>query len=42
MIEINIKLEENAIKLLYKLINNLLYFDNIKRKIRLYISKILK
>ena len=37
-IKINIKLKENIIKLLYKLINNLLYFDNIKREMRLYIS----
>ena len=37
------ELKENAIKLLYKLINNLLYFDNVKIKMRLYILiKILK
>ena len=33
--KINIKLKENVIKLLYKLINNLFYFDNIEIKIRL-------
>ena len=42
IIKINVKLKENVIKLLYKLINNLLYFDDIKRGIRLYISKTLK
>ena len=42
IIRINIKLKENVIKLLYKLINNLLYFDNAERKIRLYILKTLK
>ena len=31
--KINIKLEKNVIKLLYKLINNLLYFDDIKKGI---------
>ena len=31
------KLKENVLKLLYKLINNLLYFDNIEIKIRLYV-----
>ena len=34
----NAKLEaNNAVKLLYKLINNLLYFDNPEKKMRLYI-----
>ena len=42
IIKVNIKLKGNVIKLLYKLINNLLYFDNVKREIRLYILKILK
>ena len=42
ILKINIKLEENVINLLYKLINNLFYFDNIEREIRLYISKTLK
>ena len=42
IIKININLKENVIRLLYKLIDNLLYFDNIKRRIRLYISKTLK
>ena len=42
-IKINVKLKENAIKLLYKFINNLFYFENIERGIRLYILiKILK
>ena len=36
--KINTKLRENAIKLLYKLINNLFYFDDIERGMRLYIS----
>ena len=40
--KINIKLKKNAIKLLYKIINNLFYFDNTKKRIRLYILKILK
>ena len=40
--KINTKLKENVIELLYKLINNLFYFDNAKRKIRLCVSKILK
>ena len=40
--KINIELEKNAVKLLYKLINNLLYFDDIEREMRLYISKTLK
>ena len=38
IIKVNAKLKENVIKLLYKLINNLLYFDNIEIRIRLYIS----
>ena len=42
IIKINIKLKKNVIKLLYKLINNLFYFDNVKRDMRLYISKSLK
>ena len=42
IMKINIKLEKNVIKLLYMLINNLFYFDNTKRGIRLYILKALK
>ena len=37
MIKINAELEENAIKLLYKLINDLLYFDDVGIEMRLYI-----
>ena len=36
--KINAKLEENAVKLLYKLINNLLYFDDAEIKMRLCVS----
>ena len=36
--KVNTELRENAIKLLYKLINNLFYFDDIKIEIRLYVS----
>ena len=36
--KVNNKLKENIISLTYKLINNLLYFDNNKNKLRLYIS----
>ena len=43
IIKVSTKLKENAIELLYKLINNLFYFDDIKREMRLYVSiKILK
>ena len=45
MIRIIIKnqaLEENTIKLLYRIINKLLYFDDKKRDLRLYISIALK
>ena len=35
IIKINANLKENAVKLLYKLINNLLYFDNVKIEMRL-------
>ena len=38
----NNTLEKNIVKLLYRLINNLLYFDNNKRDLRLYISTLLK
>ena len=38
----NIALKDNTTRLLYKLINNLLYFDDLKREIRLYILKTLK
>ena len=38
IMKINIKLKENVIRLLYKLINNLLYFDNAEIKMRLYVS----
>ena len=38
----NVDLEDNIIKLLYKLFNNLLYFDNLERDIRLYILIVLK
>ena len=36
--KININLNNNAIKLFYKLINELFYFDNFEKKMRLYIS----
>ena len=39
---VNIELDNNFIKLLYKLINDLLYFDNNKKDFRLYISIIVK
>ena len=42
IIKVNIKLRENVIKLLYKLINDLFYFDDIEREMRLYILKTLK
>ena len=35
-------LEENTIKLLYKIINKLLYFDDEERDFRLYIFTILE
>ena len=38
----NIELNNNFIKLLYKLINNLLYFNNNEKGFRLYISIIIK
>ena len=38
----NQALEENTIKLLYRIINELLYFDDKKRDLRLYILIILK
>ena len=38
----NQALEENTIKLLYRIINKLLYFDDKKRDLRLYILTILK
>ena len=38
----NNTLEENIIKLLYRLINNLLYYDNNKRDLYLCISTLLK
>ena len=38
----NVVLKNNTIKLLYKLINDLLYFDDLHREIRLYISNVLK
>lgn len=43
IIKINIDLNNNAIKLLYKLINDLFYFDDFEKEMRLYILiKILK
>ena len=42
-IKANIKLKDNIVKLLYKLINDLLYFDNFDKEMRLYIfTKTLK
>ena len=38
----NQALEENTVKLLYRIINELLYFDDEKRDLRLYILIILK
>ena len=38
----NQALEENTAKLLYRIINELLYFDDEKRDLRLYILIILK
>ena len=40
----NAKLRDNIVKLLYKLLNDLLYFDNldVERDIRLYILIVLK
>ena len=38
----NNTLEKNIVKLLYRLIDNLLYFDDNKRDLRLYISTSLK
>ena len=38
----NNALKKNIIKLLYRLIDNLLYFDNNEKRFRLYISTILK
>ena len=40
--KINIELDNNFIKLLYKLIDNFLYFDNNKKGLRLYISIVMK
>ena len=39
IIKINIKLKENVIKLLYKSINNLFYFDNIEKNAIVCINK---
>ena len=38
----NQALEENTIKLLYRIVNELLYFDDKKYNLRLYILTILK
>ena len=38
LMKINAKLKNNIVKLLYKLINNLLNFNNLKKKMRLYVS----
>ena len=35
-------LKENAAKLSYRIINNLLYFNNNERGLRLYISSLIK
>ena len=35
IMKVNAKLEDNAIRLLYKLINNLFYFDDLERGMRL-------
>ena len=40
--KLNVDLRDNTVKLLYKLLDNLLYFDNLKRDMRLYISTVLK
>ena len=40
--EINIILNENIIKLLYRFINNLFYFDNNEKGLRFYILIIMK
>ena len=42
IIKINIKLNKNIIKFLYKFINNLPFFDNNKKSLRLYILIIIK
>ena len=38
----NYDLDINIVKLLYRIVNDLLYFDNDKRDLRLYIFIILK
>ena len=38
IVKLNTKLSNNATKLSYKLVNNLLYFNDSKRGIRLYVS----
>ena len=38
----NDTLEENIVKLLYRIINNLLYFDDNEKRLRLYILTALK
>ena len=40
--KVNNKLKNNIVKLLYKLIDNLLYFNNNEKKLRLYIPFIMK
>ena len=42
MIKTNTKLKDNAAKLPYKLIDNLLYFDNDEKGLRLYIPNTMK
>ena len=42
MIKKNHDLEENIAKLLYRLVDNLFYFDDNERGLRLYVSIVLK
>ena len=38
----NDTLKENIVKLLYRIVNNLLYFDDNEKEFRFYISTTLK
>lgn len=42
MLKINERLKNNVVKLLYKLIDKLFYFDNDEKNFRLYIFNIIK
>ena len=42
IVKTNAELEDNVVKLLYKLINDLLYFNDSEKGIRLCVSKTLK